>query len=462
MISRIERYVREHQMIQAKDKIIVGISGGADSVCLLFVLTELREKLDFELRAVHVNHGLRGEEADRDEAFVKALCQEQGVPLRSYFCEVRKRAEEEKLSLEEAGRLCRYELFEREAKREGANRIAVAHHANDQAETMLFHLFRGTGIKGLAGMEPVRGKIIRPLLCLEREEILSWLKEKKISWCTDSTNAEEDYTRNRIRHSILACAKEQVNEAAVRHMAEAAEELRETENFLEEETEKAFRLCVREEEQGCFVFAESFGRLNALLQGRLLRRILGLYGGLKDVDRRHIRLLEELLEKQTGSLLDLPGERRAEKTYGGLRIFRTTPVTEAGTEHTLRVEIPGIYQIGGKTWAFSWEKKEKLEGIPEKTYTKWFDYDKIIECLEIRGRLPGDYLEVNREHGRKKLKDYLIDQKIPGWEREALRVLADGSHVLWIPGRRISEKYKVTEETKTILKVQIYGGNENG
>jgi tRNA(Ile)-lysidine synthase len=450
-------------MIEANDKVMVGISGGADSVCLLFVLLELSREMHFKLLAVHVNHGLRGAEADRDEEFVRRLCAECGVEFVCRHCGVRDRAEREKLSLEEAGRLCRYEIFSEEAKSHGCNKIAVAHHANDQAETMLFHLFRGSGLRGLAGMEPVSGNRIRPLLCVERREIEEWLKERGISYCTDSTNQEEVYTRNRIRGRVIPCAEE-MNTAAVRHMGEAAEELRRVEEYLEEETRAASERCVSREADGIHIRKEAFEQLQPLLQGRLLRRCIEeAGGGLKDVERTHIRLLRELFGKQTGSSLDLPGDRRAVREYQGIRLGKAgEEAFGAAGGQAVCPQIPGILDIDGKKWTFSLENIEKTELIPEKTYTKWFDYDKITKCLEIRGRLPGDYLEINRDHNTKKLKNYFIDEKIPGQDRERIWLLADGNHIIWIPGRRISERYKVTEETRRILKVQISGGNENG
>jgi len=473
MISRIRAFMVEKKMIQPKDRILVGISGGADSVCLLFVLLELQKELDFQVSAVHVNHELRGAESQRDEDYVKRLCEELQIPLGIYHCPVQKRAERDKISLEEAGRLFRYEVFEQEAKIRGCNKIAVAHHGNDQAETVLFHLFRGTGLKGLSGMEPVRGNIIRPLLCVERNEIQAWLEARQIVWCTDSTNLEDAYTRNRIRHSVLECAQNEINTKAVRHMMQTAEEISETEAFLEEETRKAFRLCVREEKNECLIYEAGFKRLHPVIQGRLLRTCLGLLSGLKDVERQHIFLLQELMIGQTGKSLDLPGERKAQKEYEGLRIFHAeaVPVMKleeseltAGQAAETEVcpQIPGKIVVDGQLWVFSLEKQEFFQGIPEKTYTKWFDYDKIERYLSIRTRKTGDFLEISREHKRKKLNRFLIDEKIPAREREHLRVLADGSHVLWVPGKRISERYKVTEETRQILKVQIYGGTENG
>ena len=463
MLSKISTFIREKQLIRPKDRVLAGVSGGPDSVCLLFVLLKLKGELDFELTAVHVNHGLRGEEARRDQEFVEKLCREQNVPLKCVFCRVRERAERDKMTLEEAGRICRYEVFREEAVKSGCNRIAVGHHGDDQAETMLFHLFRGTGLKGLAGMEPERDGLIRPLLCVERREIIAWLREEGLSWCTDSTNQEEDYTRNRIRHTILACAREQINEGAVRHMIRTAEELSEIEHYLAEETGKAYDKYVRRDAEGCFIPADAFVHLPALLGSRLIRRCIAQTdGGLKNVDRCHIEMVRGLFEKQTGSSLCLPGGRRAVRTYGGVYLCSAKSGPAGGSEKSFRPKIPGSCVAGEKKWVFSLENSEKNQIIPQKTYTKWFDYDKIENYPVIRRRRPGDYLEINREHGRKKLKDYLIDRKIPLRDRDELFLLADESHVIWIPGMRISERYKVTEDTGQILKVQIYGGEEDG
>ena len=482
MRERVRAYIKEHQMIRPGENVAAGVSGGPDSVCLLFLLKDICRELGARLYAVHVHHGLRGAEADGDESFVRELCAREQIPLRVFSYDVRERAARERLTLEEAGRLCRYEAFREAASELGGARIAVAHHMDDQAETVLFHLFRGAGIRGLSGMEPVRGDVIRPLLCVCRDEILEWLRGEGHSWRTDSSNESSEYMRNRIRGELLPWAQAHVNPQAGRHVAEAAQELSEIEGFLRRKTEEAFRLCVREEENGCFLFESGYRLLDPVLQDRLLRRCMETAGGLKDVERIHIRILRELMEKQTGSRADLPGGRSARREYQGLRIEKKSrteagrgtqeaPGGEGGTgtgtagaaaEQALRPRIPGSLTIGGKTWRFSLEKAQKDQIIPQKTYPKWFDYDKIKKCLEIRGRRPGDYLEINREHGRKKLKAYLVDEKIPASERERLRLLADGSHIVWIPGHRISEGYKVTDDTERILKVQIDGGEENG
>ena len=455
MLEQVRAFADKYGMIGQGETVVAGVSGGPDSVCLFFLLKELCLEREAHLYAVHVHHGLRGAEADGDEYFARELCEREQVPLRVFSFDVRERAARERLSLEEAGRLCRYEAFREEAERLGGARIAVAHHMDDQAETVLFHLFRGTGIRGLCGMDPVRGDIIRPLLCVRRSEILEWLQQKKLSWRTDSTNASTEYMRNRIRGELLPYVRQYMNPQADRHVAEAARELSEVEEFLERKTEEAFRLCVRMEEQACFLFENGFSSLDPVIRKRLLRRCMEETGGLRDVERVHIRMLEELMDKQTGSQADLPGGRSARREYQGISLGKRTD-SPAGA--VLIPHIPGQTADDGHVWHFSLEMAQKDQIIPQKTYTKWFDYDKIEKYLEIRGREPGDYLEINREHGRKKLKSYLIDNKIPAGERERLRLLADGSHIVWIPGYRISERYKVTENTERILRVQIDGG----
>ena len=463
MLDRVRAFTEKYQMIRPGDRIVAGISGGADSVCLLFLLRELCREKDASLFAVHVNHCLRGAEADGDEAYVRELCGRLTIPLRTVSFDVKGRAAREHLTLEEAGRLCRYEALAEEARILSGARIAVAHHAGDQAETVLFQLFRGSGLKGLSGMSPVRDNIIRPLLCVEREEIEAWLTEQGIAWRTDSTNLTMDYTRNRIRGDILKTAREQINVKAVRHVAEAAAELGEVEQYLERKTDAAYRLAVREEDDARFVFANAFSGEETLIGGRVLRRCMAELGGLKDVERVHIEQIRELMEKQTGSRIDLPNGRSARREYEGVRISRGgKPARQQGSPASICPEIPGSVRIRGQIWEFTLLAAEKIEIIPQKTYTKWFDYDKIKKCLEIRGRKPGDYLEINRAHGHKKLKAYLIDEKVPASERDELLLLADGAHIVWIPGHRISEAYKVTEETRNILKVQINGGNEHG
>ena len=235
MYQRVKAYVEAYHMLGKEDRVIAGISGGADSICLLFVLLELKKELGFDLVAVHVHHGLRGEAADRDEDYVRQVCTEQKIPLEVFHRDVRAYAGERGLTEEEAGREVRREAFLECAVRRSATRIALAHHRNDNAETVLFHLCRGSSLEGLSGIPPVSGCWIHPLLCVDRREIESYLEKRGISYCTDETNQEMCYTRNRIRGRVIPCLEENVNPRAMEHIADTAQRLRLAAEFVREE-----------------------------------------------------------------------------------------------------------------------------------------------------------------------------------------------------------------------------------
>ncbi len=241
--KKVFAYMEEHRMLKAHDRVVVGVSGGADSVCLFLLLSEYAKRVPLSLAVVHVNHGIR-REAGEDARFVEELCRERGISFFLVEENVRELASREGYSEEDAGRRVRYDAFFRTAERLGGARIAVAHNSNDNAETMLFHLFRGSGLQGLSGIAPVRGDIIRPILCLERREVEAYLRSVSAKWCRDITNEGDDYRRNRIRHHILPYAEESVASGAVEHMGRTAELLRETEDYLEIRTREAFAKCV--------------------------------------------------------------------------------------------------------------------------------------------------------------------------------------------------------------------------
>ena len=237
--KKVEQYIEQYQMIGRGDRIVTGVSGGADSVCLLFVLCELRKKLGFEVIVCHVNHQLRAEAAEQDEAYVKELCRKLDVPCRIFHENVELIAKNGKKSLEEAGRIVRSNAFETVCRESGANKIATAHHKNDNAETVLLNLARGSGLQGMCGIRPVYGNRIRPLLCLTRKEIEEWLEEEQISYCTDETNEEDEYTRNRIRHKILPVMEQEINRQTVEHINRLSLQAEEIWEYLNLQTDAA-------------------------------------------------------------------------------------------------------------------------------------------------------------------------------------------------------------------------------
>lgn len=464
--EKVRKFVEKYKMLCQGDRVVAGISGGADSVCLLYLLKELQKSLDFSLLAVHVNHQLREGEAERDEAFVRELCALEKIPFYGVSVDVGRIAREERISLEEAGRNARYESFSQVCRKENGNKIALAHHQDDLAETMLHHLARGTGAAGLCSLKPVSGCRIRPLLCLTRQEVETYLRGRNIPWQTDSTNLEDHYTRNKIRHHVIEYLNREINPRTVEHMAQTAQELGELESFLEQVLEERKDACCVKQE-GRYFLREDLGRENTFLVGKLLLEVLKeISGQSRDFTREHVEKIQELFGKQVGKQVALPYGLYARKDYEGITIFsdgETSGDNRGWDFQEVALRIPGETPVGGYVVSSEvierGEVPDKFSRIEEKAYTKWLDYDRIENSLVFRCRRPGDRFSTHPSGGGKKLKDYLIDRKIPQKERNNLLLLADGQEILWIVGDRISQKYKVSEDTRRILHIQIKGGD---
>lgn len=397
------------------------------------------------MAAVHVNHGIRGEAAREDARYVKELCRREGVPFYPVEGDVKRLAAEEKSSVEDAGRRLRYRALLQTMEATAGTRIAVAHNANDRAETMLLHLFRGSGLRGMCGIEPVRGCVVRPLLCLERREIEAYLRERGILWRTDSTNEEDEYTRNRVRHHILPCAEREVSSGVISHMCTTADILSETEDYLREQTEKARARCV----SGEGIDVASFAALHPALRKRLLLELMEeLSPTGKDIFAVHVDAALALFEREGNRGICLPSGICFRRQYGRVIFERSgSPNAERALPE---LEYSEIFL-------------NAEEEVPINQYTKWFDCDKIEESLALRFRQAGDYLTISDGRGgirHKSLKDYMITEKIPRTLRDSVPVLAEGSHVLWLVGYRISEYYKVGRNTRHVLQVQLKGSCE--
>ena len=490
LIEKVRSYCEQFHMLEKGDRVVAGVSGGADSVALLLVLCALQADYELSLQVVHVHHGIRAE-ADQDAAFVENLCKTRGIPFTLVEKNVPKLAKLWKISQEEAGRLVRYEALEQIS----ADKIAVAHHQGDQAETVLHNLFRGTGLTGLGGMQPVNGRIIRPLLCADRPQIERFLREQGVTYVTDQTNLADDYTRNRIRHHILEYATREINAQAVPHVAQAADLVREAQEFLKRQTEQALESCQilpegrqqNDVAETISLRVESFRGIDSFLQKQVLLEILyHLTEARRDITAVHIGQLVALFAPQMDGLgerqLHLPHGLRAVRQYDRV-IFSledgkipkpgekvTEMMQSSGEGRTAAVTITPpakIFLPDGKilefqlldTSAEEWKNGAFWERIPKKPCTKWFDYDKIKHPVQLRTRETGDYLVIHSGGGRKSLQDYMIDEKIPKSIRNETLLLADGDCVMWVIGHRTGENYKVTMYTKRILAVNLVGGN---
>lgn len=458
--QRIMAYCRTHQLFEPGDGVVLGVSGGADSVCLLFALHRLRLELGIKLYVVHINHGIRPD-AGRDADYVRQLCLRLEAPFSLVEADVQALARQQGCSTEEAGRQVRYEAFEREMERRQAQKIAVAHHAGDRAETMLFHLFRGTGLAGLGSIRPVRGQVVRPLLGLERSDIETYLEQMRISYCQDSTNDTDAYARNRIRHHILPYAEQEICRGVTAHLCRTADIFSEIEDYMEEQVGRAGEACVTREDARLNINCSAFEALHPALQkGLLLVLLKELSPAHRDMGAQQVEQVLTLCLQPGNREISLPQGIGARRSYDRVVLERSKEQKPISVPLQIQVpQSPGeciSCRVAGGILQLRRMENEKNVNLLGNPYTKWIDCDRIEELLEWRTRKTGDYLEIRTPsgHGRKSIKNLFIDEKVPLRERDHIPLLAQGSHILWVAGGRISEFCKINSNTKQILQVE--------
>ena len=476
---KVRRLISEYGMLRNADVVVAGVSGGADSICLFHCLRILMDEIGFSMRVVHVHHMIRDTEADRDAAFVQNLCLKYNIPCTVRRYDVPLYARQRGLSVEEAGRLLRREAFAFEAEKNGNGKIALAHHMNDVAETVLFNMVRGSGIAGLASLRPVRGQYIRPLMNLERREIEAWLKENGFPYITDSTNADTTYSRNRIRQVILPELTDKVNAQSVRHICEISDEASLIDEWVNEYVRKCLeKYVIRGGRERIVLDKRLFEEEKRVIAARTVKAALGVLAGTaRDIGRVHIQSVCSLSDKENGKKVDLPYGMYAESVYDVIHIgirenehnsgerpgrgasFKYSD-SEDGEEKCLKLALgtEKILEFAGfliraalKTEADAGNDFGKTQNV----YTKKFDYDKICGILKIRYRMPGDYLIINPDGRRKSLSDYFTNCKIPRDKRDRIPLLACGHEILWVVGLRSGESCRIDTETRTVLSVTV-------
>lgn len=469
--ERVSRYISEYGLINEGESVLAAVSGGADSMCMLSLLMRYTAENDCRLGVVTVDHGFRAE-ARAEAEYVESFCREADIP---FF--LKTMAPGECKPAEEAARIRRYELIESVADECGYDRIALAHNANDKAETMLFNLFRGSGISGLASIRPQRDRFIRPVMCLTRAEIEDYLSRNEINFHTDATNNEDIYSRNRIRHNILPEAVN-INANAISHMNRTADLLGGIRDYILDEANKAYeRILIPEgtsggaqDEDGEDLICLSIEELNKTpdaLRPEIIRiAITDRTPHLKDITSEHIETVLELVSQNNGNSIDLPYGIRVFREYDRLCI-------ECGAQDRtfspVNVDLgslkPGEESIfrTDNGYAFSFTVLEITEDTdlemlktPNK-YTKYFDYDKMNLLLTIRGAAPGDELVIDSKGHKKTLLRYMVDEKIPKRRRADIPVVTDGKAAVWVTGYRDSSAYRIDDGTKKILRISATG-----
>ena len=419
MKAEVLAWCRKEALFEPGDRVICAVSGGADSMALLWCLKSLEESLGITVSAAHFNHQLRGEESDRDEAYVREFCEARQLPCFFGAGDVRAYAAQTGRSLEDAARQMRYEFL----LSLPGEKIATAHTAEDNTETVLLHLLRGSGLRGLCGIPVKRGKIVRPLLSVTKRELTEELTAAGISWREDSTNAEDNCLRNRLRHRVVPLLKEETPDLA-RRLTVQSELLRQEDAYLDEQA----AACVQPEEDGFLI--RPLLDAHPVLRRRALRQILRSYLP-QDVSLAHIAAVEALLTNPSPSAqLSLPGGLLVRKCYHRLTVSPRPEKTFPETP----VQTPGVTQIRELGLEITCEFIKTLEKTVNSPFLFALKCDKIDDGqLCLRPRREGDRLCLGNGHSRT-LKKLMIDLKIPRYRRKEMAVLAWGERVLAVVG----------------------------
>lgn len=455
MLQQVKKTILEHNLLQPGDRVLVALSGGADSVCLLDCLLCLAEELNIKVFAAHVNHCLRGEEADDDEAFVRELCQLCDVPLFTCTKDVHALAAVKKIGTEAAGRLVRYEFFESVLQENGLHKIATAHHANDTVETVLMRLLRGTGPLGLSGIPYQNGRVIRPLLDVTRIEIEAYLEEKRLSFRTDRTNFEALYTRNRIRHELIPFLEKEFNPNFQKNFREQIRLYSANSAYIKKEAETLFSRLAKQISAGHGFSCEALLLEDVFLVSVMLHQAIMQLTDTREILQHHIDAVISIVQKGSGAV-SLPGNVVAEICHGVLYLRKDTEkvtfcyLIEPGSEIYLE-EIEATITC------------YKANAVPEKhdSNTICLDVEKVNgKKLTVRSRTEGDFFYPIGMEGRKKLQDFFVDQKIPYFLRDSIPIVTVNDEVAWVAGYRGDRRFVASKDNNASLCVKLHRGKK--
>lgn len=464
--------LQKFQMLEKGDGVVVGVSGGVDSVALLHLLWRLREEWDLRLYAVHLNHGLRGQEAEADSKLVQKFAQELGVQVTVETADIAAEAAAMGVSEEEAGRERRYALYHRVAREVGARRIAVGHHGNDQAETVLMNLVRGAGLRGLGGIPPVRGQIIRPLSGLQKSQLERYCRWQGLPWREDVSNRNTAYRRNYIRWEILPRLAV-VNPGIVGGLMRTAASLREDWQFIQEKAKEAYAAVVEEASARRVIL--KVGELKTLpvaLRKRVLCRAYEQVAGEhRTPGAAGLEQLETLLMGETGRwrlTLPLAIDARVQENVLVLEKEAKCRVKEREVApHYLEManstfvpELNIVINMGVVNETGAWWQDPAFPS-PEQLWreegTWWadMDLDTLRFPLYVRNRRPGDRFQPLGMHGSKKLKDFFIDEKVPVTVRDKIPCIVDAVGIVAVVGLRIAHRVRITADTSRVLRLTV-------
>jgi tRNA(Ile)-lysidine synthase len=454
--TKVKETIKKYSLLNPGDRVLVAVSGGPDSVCLLAVLQALANDLDLTLHIAHLDHMFRGKESADEALFVSKLAKKFVIPATIEKFDVPAYCLERGLSPQEGAREVRYDFLQRAAATAGASLIATGHTANDQAETFLMRLIRGAGASGLSAIPPARENIIRPLIETTRDEVLKYLNDRELAFVTDSSNIKPVYTRNRIRMEVLPVLQ-RFNPRIVATLAAEAGQLRDEDEAIEGYCTTLSDSILVQKENAVFVKRNEFNTLPPAFRRRLLKKASDL-AGMESSGLSRIQIDEAIAfmaVAQTGRTMGLPPGLTIGREYDRFVIS-----ARSGTEgYSNIIMIPGMTVIP----ELRMEIETVVAGqVPEEredinyVWQALFDYDKIGPILTLRNRLPGDWFcPAGMAGKRKKIQDYFVDEKIPRRKRDLVPLLCSGEDILWVVGLRTDERCLPGPATKRVLIVRV-------
>lgn len=453
-IEKVAQFISKHEMISCGDRVLVGVSGGPDSMAMLYGLHHLRSEFNFSIYIAHLDHQFRGVESRADANFVRQHANLLNLPITLESRNVPKLIEQENLSPEAGARKARYEFYQRVFEREKCDSVALGHNADDQAETVLMHLIRGSGMRGLVGMLPVRGIYIRPLLNVFRTEIEDFLSELGVVPRQDSSNLKPIYFRNKIRLELLPLLESSYNPNIKEILLKTSEILRPEMKLLDELSAESMTSCfISRSKDEIRLDLNAFNKQSIAIQRRLLRRTISELGEtdrIVDIYFDHIEAIREMIERESPNLsLKLPHNMEAVKTYHQLIIREQ--ISEESIDFEYEVKVPGKTEIPELESCIITKFSDECPS--SEPYKEIIDYEKVELPLRIRIRREGDQFQPLGMKGTKKLKDFFIDLKVPLEQRDRIPILTSGDQIVWVVGYRLDEHYKTTAQTKTKLAI---------
>ena len=463
-ISKVKEFLIKQNLLKPGEKLAAAVSGGPDSVAMLFCLNDLKKDIGFELSVFHINHMLRSKESDRDESFVKNLTESLGLPFYFAKTDVAGYQKKHKCSVQVAAREMRYFHMNQLADRHSILKIATGHTADDQAETVLMRILKGSGLKGISGISPIRdNKYIRPMLEVTREEIEQFLKQNKIKFLMDSTNLKNHYHRNRVRNKLIPFLKEEFNPSIIDALCRSSQIFRADDNFISEVAQNELnKLLLKNHDKILILDATHFQTLHEALKRRIiLDAIYQFSGSGRQVSQNIIEnILHVIGSNVSGKSLSVFNNLIFKYQYNQI-IFELQKKNLSGTLiKQKKLLIPGktkIEEIGKEVVSTIITKKDVPKDLKKTaSFTAFIDYSVTGKELFVRSRQRGDKFCPLGIKGHKKIKDYFIDKKVPWEKRDFIPLIMNKELIFWIAGYQISEFARIRENTNDVLKLEVY------